>query len=339
MRKLITQTSIVIAIAALLLLLSLLSAINEFYQPLSSLSAPKAFEVKPGDSLTVIASELVDDRILPSSNLFRFMAWWRGVEDVLQAGEYQFDPGRSQADILQMLVDGEVRQYRITFIEGWRFSDVMDALSSASGLKTTLDGYTAEALGVALGLEVSHPEGMLHPDTYFYTRGTTDLELLKRARERQQAILESHWEKRLGALPFSDPYEALTLASVIEKESNAQSERGRIAGVFIRRLEQGMRLQSDPTVIYGLGQEFDGDLTRQQLQALTPYNTYRINGLPPTPIALPGESSIIASVNPDPGDSLYFVSRGDGTHQFSVSLEEHNAAVNQFQRTAGSGRQ
>ena len=267
------------------------------------------------------------------------MAWWRGVEDVLQAGEYEFDPGRSQADILQMLVDGEVRQYRITFIEGWRFSDVMDALSSASGLKTTLDGYTAEALAATLGLEVDHPEGMLHPDTYFYTRGTTDLELLKRARERQQAILNSHWEKRLGALPFSNPYEALTLASIIEKESNAQSERGRIAGVFIRRLEQGMRLQSDPTVIYGLGQEFDGNLTRQQLQTLTPYNTYRINGLPPTPIALPGESSIIASLNPDPGDSLYFVSRGDGTHQFSVSLEEHNAAVNQFQRTAGSGRQ
>ena len=136
-----------------------------------------------------------------------------------------------------------------------------------------------------------------------------------------------------------NPYEALTLASIIEKESNAQSERERIAGVFIRRLEQGMRLQSDPTVIYGLGQEFDGDLTRQQLQTLTPYNTYRINGLPPTPIALPGESSIIASLNPDPGDSLYFVSRGDGTHQFSVSLEEHNAAVNQFQRTPDSRRQ
>ncbi|MGB1668277.1 MAG: endolytic transglycosylase MltG, partial [Pseudohongiellaceae bacterium] len=180
MRKLITKTSIVIAIAALLLLLSLLSAINEFYQPLLSLSAPKAFEVKSGDSLTVIASELVDDRILPSSNLFRFMAWWRGVEDVLQAGEYQFDPGRSQADILQMLVDGEVRQYRITLIEGWRFSDVTDALSSASGLKTTLDGYTAEALAASLGLDMDHPEGMLHPDTYFYTRGTTDLELLKR---------------------------------------------------------------------------------------------------------------------------------------------------------------
>ena len=197
MRKLITQTSIVIAIAALLVLLSVISALNQFYQPLSSLSSPTAFEVKPGDSLTLIASELVDDRILPSSYLFRFMAWWRGVEDVLQAGEYQFDPGRSQADILQMLVDGEVRQHRITLIEGWRFSDVMDALSSASGLKTTLDGYTAEALAFSLGLEMDHPEGMLHPDTYF-TRGTTDLELLKRARERQQAILNSHWENDRG---------------------------------------------------------------------------------------------------------------------------------------------
>ena len=339
MQKLINQTSIVIAFAAMLLLLNLASELKQFYQPLPSLSTAKTFEVKPGDSLSVIASELVDDRILPSSTLLRFMAKWRGVEDVLQAGEYQFDPGRSQADILQMLIDGEVRQYRITFIEGWRFSDVMDTLSSAPGLKTTLDGYTAEALAATLGLEVSHPEGMLHPDTYFYTRGTTDLELLKRARERQQEILKSQWEKRLEALPFTNSYEALTLASIIEKESNAQSERGQIAGVFIRRLEQGMRLQSDPTVIYGLSQEFDGNLTRQQLQTLTPYNTYRINGLPPTPISLPGESSIIASLNPDPGESMYFVSRGDGTHQFSVSLEEHNAAVNRFQRTPDSGRQ
>ena len=339
MRKLIIKTSIVIAFAALVLLLIFGSALNQFYQPLSSLGAAKAFKVRTGDSLSVIASGLVDDQILSSSDLFRFMAWWRGVDALLQAGEYQFGPGNSQADILQMLVDGEVRQYRITFIEGWRFSDVMDALSSAPGLKTTLDGYTAEALGTTLGLEVSHPEGMLHPDTYFYARGTTDLELLRRARERQEVILKSQWGKRLGALPFTNSYEALTLASIIEKESNAQSERGRIAGVFIRRLGQGMRLQSDPTVIYGLGQEFDGDLTRKQLQTPTPYNTYRINGLPPTPISLPGESSIIASLNPAPGDSLYFVSRGDGTHQFSVSLKEHNAAVNRFQRKPESGKQ
>jgi len=338
MRKLIIKTSIVIASAALILLLIFGSALNQFYQPLSSIGAATAFKVKSGDSLSVITSGLVDNQILPSSKLFHFMAWWRGVDSLLQAGEYQFDPGNSQADILQMLVDGEVRQYRITFIEGWRFSDVVGALSSAPGLKITLDGLTAEELAAALGLEVSNPEGMLHPDTYFYARGTTDLELLRRARQRQEVILKSQWEKRLGALPFTSSYEALTLASIIEKESNAQSERGRIAGVFIRRLEQGMRLQSDPTVIYGLGREFDGDLTRLQLQTPTPYNTYRMNGLPPTPISLPGESSIIASLNPDSGDSLYFVSRGDGTHQFSVSLEEHNAAVNRFQRKQKSGK-
>ena len=339
MRKLIIKTSIVIAFAVLILLLIFGSALNQFYQPLSSLDSAKAFKVRSGDSLSVIAGGLVDEQILSSSDLFRFMAWWRGVDALLQAGEYQFGPGNSQADILQMLVDGEVLQYRITFIEGWRFSDVMGAMSSAPGLKTTLDGITPEALAANLGLEVSHPEGMLHPDTYFYEWGTTDLELLRRARERQEVIVKSQWEKRLGALPFTNSYEALTLASIIEKESNAQSERGQIAGVFIRRLEQGMRLQSDPTVIYGLGREFDGDLTRQQLETPTPYNTYRINGLPPTPISLPGESSIIASLNPDPGDSLYFVSRGDGTHQFSVSLEEHNAAVNRFQRTPESGKQ
>ena len=148
----------------------------------------------------------------------------------------------------------------------------------------------------------------------------------------------SHWNERLGALPFASSYEALTLASIIEKESNAQSERGRISGVFVRRLELGMRLQSDPTVIYGLGQEFDGNLTRLHLQTPTAYNTYRMNGLPPTPISLASEASIIASLNPDPGDSLYFVSRGDGTHYFSMSLEEHNAAVERFQKAPKSGR-
>ncbi|HBW84867.1 MAG: aminodeoxychorismate lyase [Gammaproteobacteria bacterium] len=339
MRMLTKKIFVVGLIAALSLVLLCASTLNEFYQPIVSLDSAKAFEVKPGDSLAVIASNLVNDRILVSPTMFRFVAWWRGVEALLQAGEYQFGPGESQADILQMLVDGEVRQYRITFVEGWRFSDVLDSLSSAEGLVNTLMPYSDEELAAFLGLEVSNPEGMLHPDTYFYARGTTDLELLKRARERQELILMSHWNKRLGALPFATSYEALTLASIIEKESNAQSERGKIAGVFIRRLEHGMRLQSDPTVIYGLGQEYDGNLTRTHLQTPTEYNTYRIDGLPPTPISLAGETSIIASLNPDPGDSLYFVSRGDGTHYFSVSLDEHNAAVNRFQRNSESGRQ
>ena len=339
MRMLTKKIFVVSFIAALSLVLSCASTLSKFYQPIVSLDSARAFEVKPGDSLAVIAGNLVNDRILASSTLFRIIAWWRGVEALLQAGEYQFGPGESQADILQMLVDGEVRQYRITFVEGWRFSDVLDALSSAEGLVNTLTSYADEELAAVLGLEVSNPEGTLHPDTYFYARGTTDLELLKRARERQELILMSHWDKRLGALPFATSYEALTLASIIEKESNAQSERGKIAGVFIRRLEQGMRLQSDPTVIYGLGQEFDGNLTRSHLQTPTKYNTYRIDGLPPTPISLAGEMSIIASLNPDPGDSLYFVSRGDGTHHFSVSLDEHNAAVNRFQRNPESGGQ
>ncbi|MBK51892.1 MAG: hypothetical protein CMQ45_05865 [Gammaproteobacteria bacterium] len=338
MQKPANKILVVIFIAVLFPFLISASVLNKFYAPIASLGSGKAFEVEPGDSLASISRNLVSDQILVSSSLFRFMALWRGVEAHLQAGEYQFEPGESQADVLQKLIDGEVRQYRVTFIEGWRFSDVMDALSSADGLVNTLTEYTAEELASAIGLEVNIPEGMLHPDTYYYVRGTTDLELLKRARERQELILMSHWNERLGALPFASSYEALTLASIIEKESNAQSERGRISGVFVRRLELGMRLQSDPTVIYGLGQEFDGNLTRLHLQTPTAYNTYRMNGLPPTPISLASEASIIASLNPDPGDSLYFVSRGDGTHYFSMSLEEHNAAVERFQKAPKSGR-
>lgn len=329
-----TRKAILSAGIGLLLLLALIGSlsIHRFYQPLESVTQSRIFEVAPGSSLTRIANELTVQGVLTSPWPFRVAARWQGVEADLQTGEYRIEPGVSAAELLSMMVAGDVVQYRVTLLEGWTIAEVMTALAEQAELEQTLGGASATELAEALGLDSGNPEGMLHPETYFYTKGTTDLELLRRARARQEIILQTHWQNRLGALPYSSPYEALILASIIEKESAATSERGHIAGVFVRRLEQGMRLQSDPTVIYGIGAGFDGNLTREHLQTTTPYNTYRISGLPPSPIALPGETSIIASLNPLPGDTLYFVAQGDGTHYFSATLEEHNAAVNRFQR-------
>ena len=323
---------------SLLLLVALFASISmhSFQQPLDSVTDARVFEVSPGSSLTRITNDLTEQGILTSPLFFRIAARWEGVEADLQTGEYRIEPGISTADLLAKMVAGDVIQYRVTLLEGWTITEVMEALARQPELQQTLGEASATELAEALELESTNPEGMLHPETYFYIKGTTDLELLRRARIRQETILQEHWQNRLGALPFNSPYEALILASIIEKESAATSERGHIAGVFVRRLEQGMRLQSDPTVIYGIGEDFDGNLTREHLRTTTAYNTYRISGLPPSPIALPGETSIIASLNPLPGDSLYFVSRGDGTHYFSATLEEHNAAVNRFQRQANT---
>jgi len=322
----------------LLLLVALFAAISvhRFQQPLDLVTDARVFEVSPGSSLTRIANDLTRQGILTSPLFFRIAARWQGLEANLQTGEYRIEPGISAADLLAKMVAGDVIQYRVTLLEGWTITDVMAALAGQPELQQTLGQASASELAEALELESTNPEGMLHPETYFYIKGTTDLELLRRARIRQETILQKHWQNRRGALPYNSPYEALILASIIEKESAATSERGHIAGVFVRRLEQGMRLQSDPTVIYGIGQDFVGNLTREHLRTRTAYNTYRISGLPPGPIALPGETSIIASLNPLPGDSLYFVAQGDGTHYFSATLEEHNAAVNRFQRQANT---
>lgn len=331
-----TIKAVLSAATGLVLLAVVIASVSiyRFYQPLDTVTETRIFDVAPGSSLTRIANELSGQGVLSSPLVFRIAARWQGVEAGLQTGEYRIEPGVSAAELLAKMVAGDVIQYRVTLLEGWTFADVMAALAGQAELEQTLGGMSPPELADALGLDSPNPEGMLHPETYFYTRGTTDLEILRRARARQAIILQEHWQNRLGALPYNSPYEALILASIIEKESAASSERGHIAGVFVRRLEQGMRLQSDPTVIYGIGDNFDGNLTREHLQTPTPYNTYRIPGLPPTPIALPGETSIIASLNPLPGDTLYFVAQGDGTHYFSATLDEHNAAVNRFQRQA-----
>lgn len=337
LRKPLILATIGIAVSLLAALLVLFLLLRSVSAPMANLESEDVYLLEPGSSLTRVANDLESRGHLDSAFALRLAARWQGIGGAIQSGEYQLQPGMSAQDLLNDMVNGRTIQYRVTVVEGWTLAQALAAIQNARHVEQQLAaGASYREIAVAMGLDIEHPEGQIFPDTYFYTRGTSDIELLRRGHERLQEVLNSAWDNRLGALPYESPYDALIMASIIEKESAASSERGHIAGVFIRRLEQGMRLQSDPTVIYGLGDEFDGNLTRVHLQTTTDYNTYRINGLPPTPIALAGRDSIEASLNPLPSDYLYFVSRGDGSHQFSSTLEEHNAAVNQYQRQGGA---
>lgn len=298
---------------------------------LANASTPVKIEIVAGSSLSRVAAELGDAGLLASPTLFKLWARLRGVENSIQTGEYELPSGISPAQLLKIIVGGESVQYRITLVEGWTFQQALDAIFIAENIDVTLIEMTPTEIAQRMNLGYENPEGLLYPDTYFYTKGTTDLELLVRANDRLDVILNEAWESKLGALPYANSYEALTMASIIEKESASNSERSLIASVFVTRLDLGMRLQSDPTTIYGMGERYAGNIRREDLSEQTPYNTYRIDGLPPTPIALSGSESIIAALNPAPSDYLYFVARGDGSHQFSRTLEEHNAAVREFQ--------
>jgi UPF0755 protein len=219
----------------------------------------------------------------------------------------------------------------VTLIEGATVKEMLASLADHETLEKTLSATDAITLSTELGLNVDSTEGLFLAETYYFERGATDRELLLRAHRQLNELLEKHWQNRDVNLPLKSSYEALILASIIEKETGLSSERGQISGVFVRRLNRGMRLQTDPTVIYGLGERYQGNLTRKHLKESTPYNTYRIPALPPTPIALVGEEAIVAALNPEPGKSLYFVAKGDGSHQFSDTLEQHNRAVREYQ--------
>ena len=292
---------------------------------------PVKIEVTAGSSLSRVAAELSEAGYLPSPAMFKLWALLQGAENSLQTGEYELQAGITPAQLLDKIVRGESVQYRITLVEGWTFQQALDALWETENIRSSLINSSPAEIAQQMNLDYENPEGMLYPDTYFYTKGTLDIELLIRANERLNTLLSGAWESRLGALPYANSYEALTMASIIEKESARNSERGLIAAVFVGRLDLGMRLQSDPTTIYGMGDRYAGNIRRADLLEETPYNTYRIDGMPPTPIGLSGEASIVAALNPAASDYLYFVARGDGSHQFSRSLEEHNAAVHEYQ--------
>ena len=264
-------------------------------------------------------------------DLFVAAARFSEVSKRLRAGRYEIRRGMRIADVIDRLVRGDTLKERLTIVEGWTFREMRAALAAHPLLKGDSGKMTEAQLLAAIGAVESHPEGLFAPDTYVFDAGSSDLDILRRAYRTQQARLAQAWEGRADELPLKSPYDALILASIIEKETGQSAERGRIAGVFVNRLRTGMLLQTDPTVIYGLGEKFDGNLRKRDLTTDTPYNTYMRAGLPPTPIALPGQASIEAALKPEQTKALYFVARGDGTSQFSDSLAEHNRAVARYQ--------
>lgn len=299
--------------------------------------------IEKGDSFNQITDKLVAQKLTIKPFWFRVIALKDNAMTKIKTGEYELSPGLNIPEILDLFVHGKVKQYAITFPEGWSYKEIRQEIDKNPYLEHTLNNTTFETLITQLNGDSKHPEisnpssitsleGLLFPDTYFFEKHMSDVSLLKRAYDKMQQVLQQEWQARAEGLPLKTSYEALILASIVEKETGEKSERPQISGVFVRRLQQGIMLQTDPTVIYGMGDSYQGDIRSKDLIAPTPYNTYVISGLPPTPIAMPGRDAIHAALHPENGDSLYFVAKGDGTHVFSASIKEHNAAVDNFQR-------
>lgn len=331
-RKAARSSRLRIAIAAGLLgAFAALSAylLWSWYRPLRV--PDEVYVVKPGTSLRGLGRQLYERGVLMEPYTFTWLGYLTGRSRRIKAGEYRFRADVSAAELLDQVVAGRVLEYPLVIIEGWNFRQVMHAVESAPKLTLTLAGRTPAEIMSRLGYPGTPPEGHFFPDTYYYSQGQTDTEILTNAFNKMQTALEEEWNNRAADLPLKNMDEALVLASIVEKETARDEERPLIAGVFINRLRAGMRLQSDPTVIYGLGERFDGNIRLNDLRADTPYNTYTRRGLPPTPIAMPGRKSLMAAVHPADTRALYFVSRGDGSHVFSQTLAEHAAAVEKYQ--------
>jgi UPF0755 protein len=318
-----------------LLVLALVAAAGWTYlfvtRPLELPRTPFDFTVKRGASLNTVARLLADEGLLAEPHTFWMMGRVLGKASAIQAGTYRLEKPLTPGDLLDKLARGDVTFVEISFIEGTTLRQWLEMLRANPHVRQTLQGKNPSDLVAELGIGERSAEGWLFPDTYRFAPGVSDIEILKLAHAAMKRKLAETWAGRDAAVPFSKPYEALIMASIVEKETGAASERPLIASVFVNRLKAGMRLQTDPTVIYGMGQSFDGNIRKKDLTADTPWNTYTRDGLPPTPIAMPGAASLQAAVHPAQSDYLYFVSKGDGTHQFSRSLEEHNRAVARFQ--------
>jgi len=299
--------------------------------PLAVPEQGMVLSIPAGMSLRGLAHQLEQQKILKDARLLRLYGRLHREATQIKAGEYQLSPGLTPVSLLDLLVSGKTVNHSITLVEGWTFKQMMQAINAQPTLRHTLKGMSDEDIMQSLGYAGKHPEGRFFPDTYLYPRNFSDLELLQRAYGRMQKTLAEAWSQRPEDLPLKNPYELLILASIVEKETGRAGERDRIAGVFIRRLNKGMKLQTDPTVIYGMGDSYKGNIRRKDLRQQTPYNTYVISGLPPTPICMPGRESIFAVVNPAKEKALYFVAKGDGSHQFSATLKQHNAAVRKHQ--------
>lgn len=303
---------------------------NWYAAPVTRSTQPVIVDITPGP-LRQVAAQLHAQGALPHPWTLWLLARARGEGHALRAGEYSVAPGTTVAGLLALLKSGKVLLHSLTLVDGWTFAQVRQAIEADPDLKHALAGLSDAALMARLGHPNESPEGRFYPDTYQFPKGTTDVAFLQRAYREMQSRLAAAWQQRAANLPIQTPYEALILASIVEKETAQPQERPEIAGVFVRRLEKGMRLQSDPTVIFGLGSAYAGKITYKDLRTDTPYNTYTRNGLPPTPICIPGLPAIDAVLHPAAGDALYFVARGNGTHQFSATLAEQNAAVKKYQ--------
>ncbi|RMG36491.1 MAG: endolytic transglycosylase MltG [Gammaproteobacteria bacterium] len=307
-------------------------AYQHFLQaPLQLPAEGLVIQVERGTNLRQLARRLEDRGVLANADLLYWHARWHGLANRIRAGEFLLPAGTTPPGLLEILISGRPVEYRLTLLEGWTFRQVMAALARDPVLEKTLTDKSPKEVMAAIGHPGEHPEGRFFPDTYSFPRGTTDVQLLRRAYDRMQQVLAEAWARRAPDIAVKTPYEALILASIVEKETGAPEERAQIAGVFERRLRKGMKLQTDPTVIYGMGERYQGNIRRSDLREDTPYNTYVHKGLPPTPICMPGREAIEAVLHPADGSSLYFVARGDGTHVFSDTLEAHNRAVRRYQ--------
>ncbi|GAA4652402.1 endolytic transglycosylase MltG [Kistimonas scapharcae] len=336
-RKPLFYVLLMLLAAALLVLLSWRWLQAYLDEPVNTLEEGTVFVVNAGESFSRVSRRLEERGILRLPDVFRLYARVIGEDTGLRAGEYLVKPETTVAGLLELLTSGRVILHSATLIEGRTLAENLAMLSENKKLVFELTGLNGQEILKKLEFSDASAEGMFFPDTYYFEAGDTDTSILRRAYLRMQEVLAKEWARKASDLPYQSPYEALIMASLIERETGVPEERGQIAGVFVRRLQKGMRLQTDPSVIYGLGEAYQGNLTRKHLRTYSPYNTYRIKGLPPTPIALAGRESIRAALHPEAGNTFYFVARGDGSHKFSRTLAEHNAAVKKYQLTRRKG--
>lgn len=315
---------------AIISMASFFTVLNSHINKVIPITEPQLITITSGSSFRQFTQQLIDYKWIESP--FWLKAYIRLFPNAgnIKAGTYKIPPETTFKSLLSLLVQGKEHQFDITFIEGTTLKEWLLLLQKQPYITQTLADKSIEDIAQLLAIEQSNPEGWFFPDTYAYTAGTSDLTLLQRAHQKMQKMLQQVWQQRDKNLPYQTPYQVLIMASIIEKETSKREEQPIIAGVFINRLSKKMRLQTDPTVIYGLGERYQGDIKRIHLKEKTAYNTYRIKGLPPTPIAMPGISALKASVHPVKTDYLYFVSRGDGYHIFSANLKDHNQAVRQY---------
>lgn len=292
---------------------------------------PLEFTVAPGSSMRSALRQVESAGVPASPIMMELLARGLGTRSV-KPGSYRLKPSATPLSLLDALARGDTIRESITIIEGWTFAQMRAEIGRHPWLRHESEALDEAAWLASVVPGYDHPEGLFYPDTYVFDRGTSDLYIYRLAHQQQMKKLDQAWAKRSSDLPYASPYEALIMASIVEKETAREQDRTRVASVFVNRLRQGMRLQTDPTVIYGMGERFDGNLRKRDLQEDTAYNTYQREGLPPTPIALPGQAALQASLHPAQGNDLYFVARGDGSSEFSSNLDDHNRAVDKYQR-------